>query len=94
MTVKHKYDFSIEKDAILRQTRDLGFREIIEAIESGKLIDNKNHPNKKKYPKQKMLVVKIGAYIYAVPYVIDKERKLFFLKTFYPSRRLSKEYEK
>ena len=94
MMVKHKYDFSIEKDAILRQTRDLGFREIIEAIESGKLIDNKNHPNKKKYPKQKMLVVKIGAYIYAVPYVIDRERKLFFLKTFYPSRRLSKEYEK
>jgi len=92
--VRYKYDFSVEKDLILKQTRGLGFRDIIEAIKSGKLLDNKSHPNRKKYPKQKMFIVKIDNYIYAVPYVIDKERKLFFLKTIYPSRNLTKKYEK
>jgi hypothetical protein len=92
--MKFDYDFSVEKDEILKETRGLGFRDIIQAIESGKLLDNKSHPNKKKYPRQKLFVVKINTYIYAVPYVVDKERKLFFLKTFYPSKKLTKKHEK
>lgn len=92
--MKYKYDFSIEKNEILKQTRNLGFEDIIKAIESGKLVDQKNHPNKKKYPKQKIFIVKMGTYIYAVPYVIDQKKHSLFLKTFYPSRKLTKDYEK
>ena len=94
MIVKSKYDFSGDKDELLKETRGFGFRDIIEAIEGGKLIDNKSHPNKKKYPKQKLFVVKLDKYVYVVPYVIDEDRKLFFLKTFYPSKKITKQYEK
>lgn len=92
--MKFKYDFSKEKNAILKETRGIGFEDIIQAIESGELIDDKSNPNKKKYPGQKLFVVKIGAYIYAVPYVFDQEKQIFFLKTLYPSRKLTKEYNK
>lgn len=56
--------------------------------------DNIDHFNKKKYPSQKIFVVKIRTKVYAVPYLVDKERKLTFLKTFYPNRKLKKKYLK
>ncbi|KKQ74526.1 MAG: hypothetical protein US96_C0030G0006 [Candidatus Woesebacteria bacterium GW2011_GWB1_38_5b] len=90
----YKFDYSLEKNAVLKQTRGIGFEDIIQAIESGKLLDNKDNPNQKKYPGQKLFVVKIKTYAYGVPYVIDHERQIFFLKTFYPSRKLTKEYIK
>jgi hypothetical protein len=36
--------------------------------------------------------IKIKGYAYAVPYVIDKKRKVVFLKTVYPSRVLTEKY--
>jgi hypothetical protein len=49
-----------------------------------------NHPNKKKYPKQKMFVLQIKNYAYLVPFVEDREK--VFLKTIIPSRKATKEY--
>lgn len=80
MTLVYKYDFSKEKDLILKETRGVGFRDIIEAIESGNLIDAKSNPNQKKYPGQKLYIVRVGNYVYSVPYVVDHKRKVFFLK--------------
>lgn len=94
MSVKYKFDFSEEKNQILKQTRRVGFEEIIQAIESGDLIDDKKNPNQKKYRGQNLFVVKIGAYAYVVPYVIDRKRQVLFLKTLYPSRKLTKKYLK
>lgn len=94
ISVKPKllFDFSKEKDELLKETKGVSFEDIIQAIKLGHLIDNKTHPNQKKYPGQKLFVVKIGSYIYVAPYVIDHKRRVFFLKTVYPSRKLTKQY--
>ena len=92
--MKYKFDYSSEKDLILRETRKIGFDEIIEAIESGKALDDIDHFNKKRYPNQRILIVNINNKVYAVPYVIDKIRKVRFLKTIYPNISLKKKYLK
>lgn len=92
--MQYKFDYSKDKNQILKQTRGIGFQDIIDGIKKGNLLDNIDHFNKKKYPKQKIFVVKIKDKVYAVPYVIDKIRKVTFLKTFYPNRKLKKKYFK
>ncbi|OGH15905.1 MAG: hypothetical protein A3C30_03695 [Candidatus Levybacteria bacterium RIFCSPHIGHO2_02_FULL_40_18] len=94
MSVKYKFDFSVEKNQILRQIRGVDFEDIIQAIKSGNLIEDKKNPNQKKYRGQKLLVVKIKTYLYVVPYIIDRKRQVLFLKTLYPSRKLTKKYLK
>ena len=92
--MKYKFDYSSEKDLILRETRKIGFDEIMEAIESRKVLDDIDHFNKKRYPNQRILIVNINNKVYAVPYVIDKIRKVRFLKTIYPNISLKKKYLK
>lgn len=88
------FDFSKEKDEILKEKRGVGFEDVIQAIKSKNLLGDKEHPNKKRYPRQRLFIVKIGKYIYSVPYVYDRVRRVNFLKTLYPSRKLTKEYIK
>ncbi|KKQ41162.1 MAG: hypothetical protein US60_C0046G0013 [Microgenomates group bacterium GW2011_GWC1_37_8] len=90
--MKYKFDYSEEKDLILREARSVGFEDVIEAINKGNILDNINHFNKKKYPNQKIFIIKIKDKVYAVPYVFDKVRQVTFLKTIYPSRTLKKKY--
>jgi len=94
ISVKFKIEFSEEKNLILKETRGINFNDVLVAIEKEGILNNIEHPNKKKYPKQKILVLKINNYIYAVPYIIDKTKKTIFLKTVYPSRILTKIYLK
>lgn len=49
------------------------------------------HPSQHR-PNQRLYVVKIKNYAYAVPYVINVRKKEIFLKTVYPSRALTKIY--
>lgn len=88
----YKFDYSLEKDQILRQKRGVGFEDIIDAINKGNLLDDIDHFNKGRYPNQKIFIVKINTKVYAVPYVYDKRRKVTFLKTIYPNRKLTKIY--
>ncbi len=92
--MKFGFDYSEEKNSILIETRGVGFDQIIEVIQSENLIDDQNNPNFKRYPGQKMFIVKVKKYVYVVPYVIDEKRQVYFLKTFYPSRKLNKRYLK
>ncbi len=89
-----KIDFSEEKNLILKETRGVGFEDIIECIENKKILGDLKHHNAKRYPNQRILVVKIKEYVYAVPYAINKEKSTWFLKTLYPSRKLTKKYAK
>lgn len=90
-TEKVKYfDWSEQKNAQLQRERDIAFEDIVIAIESGGLLDVLEHPNKKKYPKQKILIVNIDKYAYIVPFIEDKEK--IFLKTIIPSRKATKKY--
>ena len=76
---------------MLRAERGIGFKEMVELIHRGNLIDAVPHPDKKKYPCQKMYVVNVKGYIYMVPYVEEKDGGIF-LKTLYPSRKATKKY--
>ena len=92
--MEYKFDYSEEKDLLIKTIRNIGFEDIIEGIKKGDLLDDIDHFNKKKYPNQRIFIVKIKSNIYVVPYVIDKARKMIFLKTIYPSRILKKKYLK
>ncbi len=58
---------------------------VIEAIAEYGVLLNFEHPNKEKYPNQKVLVVNIDNYSYCVPYIVEDDT--WFLKTRYPSRK-------
>ncbi len=58
---------------------------VIEAIAEKGLLAEFEHPNRQKYPNQRVFVVEIDGYAYCVPYFMDGN--LCVLKTIYPSRR-------
>ncbi len=89
--MKFKIEFSEEKNLILQETRGIGFDEVIKAIERKKILDDLKNKN---YPNQKILVIRIKNYVYAVPYVVSVKKKTIFLKTVYPSRALTSKYLK
>lgn len=89
--MKYKFDFSKEKDLILKETRKISFRDVIVAYRSGKKIVDLAHKTRKN---QRTLIVNIKGYAYVAPYVIDEKRERIFLKTVYPSRKLTKKYLK
>lgn len=82
------FDWSEEKNSILKKKRNISFEEILSAIAHGGLIETKEHPNQVKYPGQKLFFVNINNYIYTVPFVEDENR--IFLKTIYPDRIATK----
>lgn len=86
------FDYNIEKDRQLTELRGVGFKEIIKAIKNKQVIVDIEHFNKIKYPTQRILVVRIKDYAYAVPYVFDKKKKVKFLKTIYANRKLTEKY--
>jgi uncharacterized DUF497 family protein len=81
-----------EKNEELRTERGLTFEAVVVAIESGGLLDILSHPNPKKYPRQRILVVELNRYVHLVPFV--EESGHFFLKTIIPSRKATREYLK
>jgi len=85
--------FSEEKNQLLKATRGVCFDDVIDILERKQLLDDITHPNKK-YPNQRMYVVVFNKYVYAIPYVVDEQKKEIFLKTIYASRVLSKKYLK
>ncbi len=78
------------KNASLRSERGVSFEEIEVAIEQGNLLDIVAHPNRAKYPNQKIFVVRLLDYVYLVPFVEDQIS--FFLKTIIPSRKATKQH--
>lgn len=83
-------DYSPEKNLLLKQTRGISFEEVVLAIERGKVLDIIAHPNTQKYHNQKIYVININYYVYLVPFVRQGEK--IFLKTIFPSRKLTKKY--
>jgi uncharacterized DUF497 family protein len=84
------FDWSDEKNEMLKQVRGVSFEQVELAIASGDLVDRVKHPNPEKYPNQKVFLVKIEDYIYSVPYVEDSEK--IFLKTIIPNSKATKKY--
>lgn len=86
-------NFNEEKNQLLKATRGIGFEEIIEAIAQGALLADIAHPSMSRL-NQRLYVVKIKKYAYAVPYVINKQKNEIFLKTIWPDSDLTKKYIK
>ena len=84
------FRWSPEKNDLLRQERGITFEEVTVAIEAGRLLDVLAHPNPRKYPRQKVLVVDITSYACLVPFVEEDDH--FFLKTIIPSRKATRDY--
>ncbi len=83
--------FSEEKNELLKATRNVSFEDVLEALKKKELLTDIAHPNQKRL-QQRIYVVKLKGYAYAVPYVINNKKQEIFLKTIYPSRALKKLY--
>ena len=78
------------KNEQLKLDRGVSFEQMVVAIEAGGILDVLSHPNRTKYPRQKVLVVAIDGYAYLVPFVEEEDH--FFLKTVIPSRKATRDY--
>jgi uncharacterized DUF497 family protein len=82
--------WDLSKNEKLKSERDVSFETVLVSIQQGNVLDDVIHPDREKYPNQRLLVVKIKEYAYLVPYVeTDTE---IFLKTIIPSRKATKKY--
>lgn len=85
------YNFSAEKNALLKAERGVGFDDVVYCIENGYILDIISN-NAKNYTHQKMYIVEINNYAFVVPFV--KNDREIFLKTIYPSRHMTAKYLK
>ena len=72
------------------QERGVSFEEVLSSIEQGGLLVTLEHPNERKYPDQRIWVVRIRGYAHMVPFVETEEE--IFLKTIMPSRKATKQF--
>ena len=84
------FKLNAEKNEKLAAERGITFEEIVQRIASGAAIIETDHPNQRKYPNQKIIVVDVEGYAYLVPCIIEKNE--YFLKTIIPSRKATKKY--
>ncbi|MCB8978945.1 MAG: toxin [Ardenticatenaceae bacterium] len=81
------FNWSAEKNEILKQTRGISFEEIVFLIQSGNLLGIEENPG---HPNQKIYVVEVENYAVIVPFVENDNE--IFLKTAFPSRKYTKKY--
>jgi len=84
------FDWDKEKNELLKATRDVCFEDIVTAIDNGQLLQTLDHPNKSRYSNQKIYIININGYAFVVPFVQDGKK--IFLKTIFPSRKMTEKY--
>lgn len=84
------FDWDEFKNELLKAERGVGFEDVQSAVEEGRVLEYIDHPNPTRYPNQKVLIIQIRNYVYAVPFVEDNTT--IYLKTIYASRKLTKKY--
>jgi uncharacterized DUF497 family protein len=84
------FDWNPEKNQALIRERGVSFEEAVFHITHGGLLDVLEHPNKDRYPNQRLFVVNIEGYAVLVPFVETEES--VFLKTIIPSRKMTAQY--
>ena len=87
------FDWNTSKNRQLIDERGLSFERVVSAIEQGGLLDVVEHPNRRRYPEQRIYVVEIEGYVHLVPFVIEADGTRF-LKTIIPSRRATRDYRR
>jgi uncharacterized DUF497 family protein len=89
MTTK-RFSWNAEKNQLLQQERGISFERIVFEIANGNELGIVDHPNQDKYPGQKIAMVQVDDYVFAVPFVDSAEE--IFLKTIIPSRKATRQY--
>ena len=84
------FSWSPKKNRFLQETRGISFEEVVFHIERGDILDILEHPNQRKYPGQRIMIVDVEGYAYIVPFVEDEHD--VFLKTIIPSRKATRTY--
>ncbi len=87
-----KYDWDPEKNEEIKKERGISFEEISMLLASGQVWAVSKHWKEERYPGQRIFLVPIDGYIYAIPYVTDGD--VYLLKTAFPSRKLTKQYKR
>lgn len=70
------FNWSPDKNLLLLRDRGISFERIVFEISCGNELEVLEHPNQEKYPGQKISIVEVGDYIYAVPFV-ETETEIF-----------------
>jgi hypothetical protein len=83
-------DWNEIKNTYLKTERGIGFEDIQTAIEEGNVLADIEHPLRSRYANQKVFIIEFSGYAYVVPYAEDDTK--IFLKTIYPSRKMTKHY--
>ena len=84
------YNWSADKNHLLVQERGISFERIVFEISAGNELAVLEHPNQDKYPGQRISIVQVDDYVYAVPFV--ETAMEIFLKTIIPSRKAKRQY--
>ena len=76
--------WNLDKNVERMLERGISFEEVLSSVEQGGLLGTLQHPNQRKYPHQRIWVVKVRGYVHLVPFV-ESDGEIF-LKTIIPSR--------
>ena len=74
----------------MKEHRGVCFEQVVIIMAKGEVLEIVDHPNREKYPGQKIALVTINDYVFLVPYVEDEEG--IYLKTIIPSRKATEKY--
>ena len=90
MSEPKTYNWNAAKNHLLVQERGISFERIVFEISAGNELAVLEHPNQDKYPGQRISMVQVDDYVYALPF-IETETEIF-LKTIIPSRKAKRQY--
>ena len=85
-----EYLWDDAKNERLRLERGISFEDVVYHIEHGGLLDDIEHPNQERHPGQRLYLVRIGDYVYEIPFFRDGGVES--LRTIYPSRKFTRAY--
>ena len=90
--VVKRFSWNAGKNEHLKKERQISFEEVVFHIQQGDLLDILEHPDPKRFGRQRIFLVRINEYVYLVPFVESPDET--FLKTIIPSRKMTRKYFK
>jgi hypothetical protein len=78
------------KNLLLKAERGVCFEDVLSSIEQGGLVATIEHPNKRKFGHQRIMIVRIRGYAYLIPF--SETPREIFLKTIIPSRKATRDF--
>jgi uncharacterized DUF497 family protein len=86
-----RINWNSQKSKELQVKRNICFEDVVWKLIKGEVIADLLNPNQDKYPNQRLFVIEFKSYVYVIPYTQEDD---IFLKTIYPSRKLTERFIK